>query len=118
MSVPCLFLFLCAIYPFCIITLDNSQGFLLISEFNKTETALNYKKKSLLFCVIFSSNIFFMCLLKLSGHRPVFPDTFREDLLDEIMSSNSQFPVRKYFDKFLKKQTEGLGFENSDSVQG
>ncbi|KAM6297570.1 ATPase family AAA domain-containing protein 5 [Aegotheles albertisi] len=49
----------------------------------------------------------------LSGHRPVFPDTFRKDLLDEIMSSNSQFPVRKYFSKFLKKQTEQLGVENS-----
>ncbi|NXE75139.1 ATAD5 protein, partial [Cochlearius cochlearius] len=49
----------------------------------------------------------------LSGHRPVFPDTFRKDLLDEIMSSNSQFPVRKYFYKFLKKQTERLVFENS-----
>ncbi|NXL28595.1 ATAD5 protein, partial [Glaucidium brasilianum] len=52
----------------------------------------------------------------LSGHRAVFPDTFRKDLLDEIMSSNSQFPARKYFYKFLKKQTERLGFENS--VQG
>lgn len=59
-----------------------------------------------------------MCFLQLSGHRPVIPDTFREDLLDEIMSPNSQFPVRKYFDKFLKKQTEGSGFENSNSVQG
>ncbi|XP_052663447.1 ATPase family AAA domain-containing protein 5 [Harpia harpyja] len=49
----------------------------------------------------------------LSVHRPVFPDTFRKDLLDEIMYSNSQFPVRKYFYKFLKKQTEWLGFENS-----
>nr|XP_009936721.1 PREDICTED: ATPase family AAA domain-containing protein 5 [Opisthocomus hoazin] len=49
----------------------------------------------------------------LSGHRPVFPDTFREDLLDEIISSNCQFPVRKYFHKFLKKQTEQLGLENS-----
>ncbi|CAM9690029.1 unnamed protein product [Bubo scandiacus] len=49
----------------------------------------------------------------LSGHRPVFPDTFRKDLLDEIMSSNSQFPARKYFYKFLKKQTERLVFENS-----
>ncbi|NXN15522.1 ATAD5 protein, partial [Indicator maculatus] len=49
----------------------------------------------------------------LSGHRPVFPDTFRKDLLDEIMSSNSQFPVRKYFYKFLKRQTERLGFETS-----
>ncbi|NXY78686.1 ATAD5 protein, partial [Glareola pratincola] len=48
-----------------------------------------------------------------SGHRPVFPETFREDLLDEIMSSNSQFPVRRYFYKFLKKQTERLVFENS-----
>ncbi|NWI66847.1 ATAD5 protein, partial [Todus mexicanus] len=42
----------------------------------------------------------------LSGRRPIFPDTFRKDLLDEITSSNSQFPVRKYFYKFLKKQTE------------
>ncbi|KAM9371324.1 ATPase family AAA domain-containing protein 5 [Phaethornis superciliosus] len=49
----------------------------------------------------------------LSGHRPVFTDTFRKDLLDEIISSNSQFPVRKYFYKFLKKQTERLSFENS-----
>ncbi|NXG72655.1 ATAD5 protein, partial [Baryphthengus martii] len=49
----------------------------------------------------------------LSGHRPIFPATFRKDLLDEIMSSNSQFPVRKYFFKFLKKQTEQLGFENT-----
>ncbi|NXD76787.1 ATAD5 protein, partial [Halcyon senegalensis] len=49
----------------------------------------------------------------LSGHRPVFPDIFKKDLLDEIMSSNSQFPVRKYFYNFLKKQTEQLGFENN-----
>ncbi|NXX38665.1 ATAD5 protein, partial [Tricholaema leucomelas] len=49
----------------------------------------------------------------LSGYRPVFPDAFRKDLLDEIMSSNSQFPVRKYFYKFLKRQTERLGFETS-----
>ncbi|NWX40266.1 ATAD5 protein, partial [Steatornis caripensis] len=49
----------------------------------------------------------------LSGHRPVFPDTFRKDLLDEIVSSNSQFPVRKYFYKLLKKQAEQLVFENS-----
>ncbi|XP_010144889.1 PREDICTED: ATPase family AAA domain-containing protein 5, partial [Eurypyga helias] len=52
----------------------------------------------------------------LSGHRPVFHDTFKNNLLDEIMSSNSQFPVRKYFCKFLKKQTERLVFENC--VQG
>ncbi|KFZ46419.1 ATPase family AAA domain-containing protein 5, partial [Antrostomus carolinensis] len=49
----------------------------------------------------------------LTEHRTVFPDIFKKDLLDEIMSSNSQFPVRKYFYKFLKKQTERLGFENS-----
>ncbi|NXG49662.1 ATAD5 protein, partial [Psilopogon haemacephalus] len=49
----------------------------------------------------------------LSGRRPVFPDTFRKDLLDEIMFSNSQFPVRKYFYKFLKRQTERLGLETS-----
>ncbi|NWS68083.1 ATAD5 protein, partial [Crotophaga sulcirostris] len=49
----------------------------------------------------------------ISGHRPVLPDTFRKDLLDEIMSSNSPFPVRKYFYKFLKKQTERLGSESS-----
>ncbi|NWW43008.1 ATAD5 protein, partial [Pedionomus torquatus] len=49
----------------------------------------------------------------LSGHRPVFSDSFRKDLLDEIVSSNSQFPARQYFYKFLKKQTERLFFENS-----
>ncbi|NWH79391.1 ATAD5 protein, partial [Piaya cayana] len=49
----------------------------------------------------------------LSGYRPVLPDTFRKDLLDEIVSSNSQFPVRKFFYKFLNKQTERLGSENS-----
>ncbi|KFP26918.1 ATPase family AAA domain-containing protein 5, partial [Colius striatus] len=49
----------------------------------------------------------------LSGHRSLFPDTSRKDLLDEIISSNSQFPVRKYFYKLLKKQTERLGVENS-----
>ncbi|NXV24917.1 ATAD5 protein, partial [Cepphus grylle] len=51
-----------------------------------------------------------------SGHRPVFPETFREDLLDEIMSSNSEFPVRKYFYKFLKKQTERFVFENNGTA--
>ncbi|NXU84027.1 ATAD5 protein, partial [Xiphorhynchus elegans] len=48
----------------------------------------------------------------LSGHRAVFPDTIKKDLLDEITSSNSQFPVKKYFHKFLKKQTQRLGLEN------
>uniref|UniRef100_A0A8C3LYM1 ATPase family AAA domain containing 5 n=1 Tax=Chrysolophus pictus TaxID=9089 RepID=A0A8C3LYM1_CHRPC len=48
-----------------------------------------------------------------SGHRPVFSEVFRKGLLEEIVSSNSQFPVRKYFYKFLKKQTERLLLENS-----
>uniref|UniRef100_A0A8C4K0K0 ATPase family AAA domain containing 5 n=1 Tax=Dromaius novaehollandiae TaxID=8790 RepID=A0A8C4K0K0_DRONO len=48
-----------------------------------------------------------------SGERTVFPEIFRKDLLDEIMFFNSQFPVRKYFYKLLKKQTERLLFENS-----
>ncbi|NXU51389.1 ATAD5 protein, partial [Turnix velox] len=52
----------------------------------------------------------------LSGHRPVLPAAFRKDLLDEIVSSNSQFPVRKYFYKFLRQQTERLVFENSTQV--
>ncbi|NXW01056.1 ATAD5 protein, partial [Fregetta grallaria] len=52
----------------------------------------------------------------LSGYRPVFAHTFRKDLLDEIMSSNSQFPVRKYFYKLLKKQTEQLVFENNGTA--
>ncbi|NWQ58882.1 ATAD5 protein, partial [Neopipo cinnamomea] len=47
------------------------------------------------------------------SHRPVFPDASKKDLLDEILSSNSQFPVKKYFRKFLRKQTERLGLENS-----
>ncbi|XP_071429865.1 ATPase family AAA domain-containing protein 5 [Pithys albifrons albifrons] len=49
----------------------------------------------------------------LSGHRAAFPDTFKKVLLDEILSSNSQFPVKKYFHKFLRKQMERLGLENS-----
>ncbi|NWV02024.1 ATAD5 protein, partial [Upupa epops] len=49
----------------------------------------------------------------LSGHRPVFPDVFRKDLLDEIMASNSHFPAGKYFQKLQKRQTEWLGSENS-----
>ncbi|NXJ07448.1 ATAD5 protein, partial [Odontophorus gujanensis] len=48
-----------------------------------------------------------------SGRRPVFSEAFRKALLDEIVSSNSQFPVRKYFYKFLKRQTEQLLLENS-----
>ncbi|XP_039572365.1 ATPase family AAA domain-containing protein 5 [Passer montanus] len=56
----------------------------------------------------------------LSGHRPAFPDAFKKDLLDEIVASNSQFPVRKYYSRFLKKQTERLALENStqDSRDG
>ncbi|NWS10457.1 ATAD5 protein, partial [Pachyramphus minor] len=50
------------------------------------------------------------------SHRPVFPDTFRKDLLDEILSSNSQFPVKKYFRKFLRKQMEQLGLENNGTA--
>ncbi|NXH15915.1 ATAD5 protein, partial [Bucco capensis] len=49
----------------------------------------------------------------LSGHRLLLPDTVRKDLLDEIMFSNSQFPVRKYFYKFLTRQSERLGSESS-----
>ncbi|NWW79083.1 ATAD5 protein, partial [Climacteris rufus] len=46
------------------------------------------------------------------SHRPAFPEPFKKDLLDEIVSSNSQFPVRKYYSKFLKKQTDRLVLEN------
>ncbi|NXE48775.1 ATAD5 protein, partial [Casuarius casuarius] len=52
-----------------------------------------------------------------SGQRTVFPEIFRKDLLDEIMFFNSQFPVRKYFYKLLKKQTERLLFENNSTVK-
>lgn len=52
--VHCSFIFSCVIYPFCVITLDYSQGFLLISGFNETATDLNYAKLSLFFpCNIF-----------------------------------------------------------------
>ncbi|OXB64851.1 hypothetical protein ASZ78_006589 [Callipepla squamata] len=43
---------------------------------------------------------------QLSGRRPAFSEAFRKGLLDEIVSCNSQFPVRKYFYKFLKRQTK------------
>ncbi|XP_025902608.1 ATPase family AAA domain-containing protein 5 [Nothoprocta perdicaria] len=48
-----------------------------------------------------------------SNQRTVFPEIFRKHLLDEIMFSNSQFPVRKYFYKLLKKQAEQLLFGNN-----
>ncbi|NXO11093.1 ATAD5 protein, partial [Oriolus oriolus] len=53
------------------------------------------------------------CSAPVVSHRPAFPDAFKKDLLDEIVSSNSQFPVRKYYSSFLKKQTERLALENS-----
>ncbi|NXC60033.1 ATAD5 protein, partial [Aleadryas rufinucha] len=53
------------------------------------------------------------CSAPVVSHRPAFPDAFKKDLLAEIMSSNSQFPVRKYYSRFLKKQTERLALENS-----
>ncbi|NWS02496.1 ATAD5 protein, partial [Motacilla alba] len=53
------------------------------------------------------------CSAPVVSHRPPFPDAFKKDLLDEIVASNSQFPVRKYYSRFLKKQTERLALENS-----
>ncbi|NXB06527.1 ATAD5 protein, partial [Cnemophilus loriae] len=53
------------------------------------------------------------CSAPVVSHRPAFPDAFKKDLLDEIVSSNSQFPVRKYYSRFLKKQTERLALEHS-----
>ncbi|XP_063149639.1 ATPase family AAA domain-containing protein 5 [Candoia aspera] len=40
----------------------------------------------------------------LSGWRPVFSKIQRSVLLDEIQSSNTQFPVKLFFDLLLKKQ--------------
>ncbi|XP_043384479.1 ATPase family AAA domain-containing protein 5 isoform X4 [Chelonia mydas] len=48
----------------------------------------------------------------LSGQRSAFPKIIRKYLLEEIRSSNSQFPVRKVFYQFLKKQTEHVLFKN------
>ncbi|NXY30370.1 ATAD5 protein, partial [Pomatorhinus ruficollis] len=53
------------------------------------------------------------CSALVVSHRPAFPDAFKKDLLDEIVASNSQFPVRKYYSRFLKRQTERLALENS-----
>ncbi|NXB50075.1 ATAD5 protein, partial [Leucopsar rothschildi] len=53
------------------------------------------------------------CSAPVVSHRPAFRDAFKKDLLDEIVASNSQFPVRKYYSRFLKKQTERLALENS-----
>ncbi|NXR54324.1 ATAD5 protein, partial [Hippolais icterina] len=53
------------------------------------------------------------CSAPVVSHRPAFPDAFKKDLLDEIVASNSQFPVRKYYSRFLKRQTERLAVENS-----
>ncbi|NXS86298.1 ATAD5 protein, partial [Erpornis zantholeuca] len=53
------------------------------------------------------------CSAPMVSHRPAFPDAFKKGLLDEIESSNSQFPVRKYYSRFLKKQTGQLALEDS-----
>ncbi|NWZ37016.1 ATAD5 protein, partial [Brachypodius atriceps] len=53
------------------------------------------------------------CSAPVVSHRPAFPDAVKRDLLDEIVASNSQFPVRKCYSRFLKKQTERLALENS-----
>ncbi|NWR16623.1 ATAD5 protein, partial [Emberiza fucata] len=53
------------------------------------------------------------CSAPVVSHRPAFPDALKKDLLDEIVASNPQFPVRKYYSRFLKKQTERLALENS-----
>ncbi|NWY69854.1 ATAD5 protein, partial [Erithacus rubecula] len=47
------------------------------------------------------------------SYRPALHDAFKKDLLDEIVAFNSQFPVRKYYSRFLKKQTERMALENS-----
>ncbi|NWV43067.1 ATAD5 protein, partial [Grantiella picta] len=52
------------------------------------------------------------CSAPVVSHQPAFPDAFKKDLLDEILSSNPEFPVRKYYSRFLKKQTERLALEN------
>ncbi|XP_028567361.2 ATPase family AAA domain-containing protein 5 isoform X1 [Podarcis muralis] len=39
-----------------------------------------------------------------SGWRPVFSETQRNCLLEEIQSSNAQFPVKRFFHLLLKKQ--------------
>ncbi|KAM9118988.1 ATPase family AAA domain-containing protein 5 [Pangshura tecta] len=55
-------------------------------------------------------------LIVLSGERPVFPKVLRKYLLEEIRSYNSEFPVRKVFYQFLKKQTEHVLFKNKKQV--
>ncbi|XP_075759969.1 ATPase family AAA domain-containing protein 5 isoform X2 [Pelodiscus sinensis] len=52
----------------------------------------------------------------LSGQRPVISKILRMYLLEEIRSSNSQFPVRTFFYQFLKKQTEPVLFKNKKKV--
>ncbi|NWZ64138.1 ATAD5 protein, partial [Acrocephalus arundinaceus] len=56
------------------------------------------------------------CSAPVVSHRPAFPDAFKKDLLDEIVASNSQFPVRKYYSRFLKKQTDRLALENNGTA--
>uniref|UniRef100_A0A8C3UHS7 ATPase family AAA domain containing 5 n=1 Tax=Catharus ustulatus TaxID=91951 RepID=A0A8C3UHS7_CATUS len=53
------------------------------------------------------------CSAPAVSYRPAFCDAFKKDLLDEIVASNPQFPVRKYYSRFLKKQTERLALESS-----
>ncbi|XP_056407354.1 ATPase family AAA domain-containing protein 5-like [Hyla sarda] len=40
--------------------------------------------------------------------RPVFSDSIRDFLLEEIRWQNPQFPVRRFFKQFLKKQSDNI----------
>ncbi|MEE6507057.1 hypothetical protein FKM82_007955 [Ascaphus truei] len=45
----------------------------------------------------------------MNGRRPVFSAAVQNYLLEEIRSSNPQFPVRRFFKQFLKKQCDQHG---------
>ncbi|KAM3922898.1 ATPase family AAA domain-containing protein 5 [Leptodactylus fuscus] len=54
---------------------------------------------------------------KLVPRSPVYSDVIRDRLLEEIRLHNPQFPVRKFFKQFLRKQSDYLQDANKSALQ-
>ncbi|XP_077316800.1 ATPase family AAA domain-containing protein 5 isoform X2 [Lithobates pipiens] len=52
------------------------------------------------------------------SRRPAFSDVIRDCLLEEIRCYNPQFPVRRFFTQFLKKQNDYLALQENNKPGG
>ncbi|XP_073463196.1 ATPase family AAA domain-containing protein 5 isoform X2 [Aquarana catesbeiana] len=52
------------------------------------------------------------------SRRPAFSEVIRDCLLEEIRCYNPQFPVRRFFTQFLKKQNDYLALQDTNKPGG